>query len=129
MNSEDYSIDTLALRANLIRSQFGEHSEAIFPTVSFVYKNAAEAAARFAGEAEGYMYSRFTNPSVDMFEQRLAAMEGGEACKRHGGHSRARHGCVPERRSRCNLWRRVWHHAYFIQSAHAQVWRAVHGRK
>jgi O-succinylhomoserine sulfhydrylase len=83
VNNDDlsqYSIDTLALRANLIRTQFGEHSEAIFPTISFVYKDAAEAAARFAGEAEGYMYSRFTNPSVDMFEQRLAAMEGGEAC-------------------------------------------------
>jgi O-succinylhomoserine sulfhydrylase len=80
MNNNDYSIDTLALRANLLRTQYGEHSEAIFPTISFVYKNAAEAAARFAGEAEGYMYSRFTNPSVDMFEQRLAAMEGGEAC-------------------------------------------------
>jgi O-succinylhomoserine sulfhydrylase len=71
-------IDTLALRAATMRTEFGEHSEAIFPTVSFLYKTAAEAAARFDGSEDGFMYSRFTNPSVEMFEKRLAAMEGGE---------------------------------------------------
>jgi O-succinylhomoserine sulfhydrylase len=74
------SIDTRAIRAEVMRTEFGEHSEAIFPTVSFIYANAAEAAARFAGEAPGHMYSRFSNPSVEMFEKRLAALEGGEAC-------------------------------------------------
>ncbi len=74
-----HHIDTLALRAAVMRTELGEHSEAIFPTVSFVYKNAAEAAARFDGSEDGFMYSRFTNPSVEMFERRLAAMEGGEA--------------------------------------------------
>ncbi|MEN9559307.1 MAG: hypothetical protein RLZZ502_518, partial [Pseudomonadota bacterium] len=75
-----YSLDTLAIRAGMLRSELGEHSEAIYPTISFVYDNAADAAARFAGDKPGYMYSRFTNPSVTIFEDRLAALEGGEAC-------------------------------------------------
>ncbi len=72
--------DTLAVRAGTLRSDFQEHSEALFLTSSFVYKNAAEAARRFANEEPGFLYSRFTNPTVTMFQDRLAALEGAEAC-------------------------------------------------
>ncbi|MDB5802012.1 MAG: O-succinylhomoserine sulfhydrylase [Rhodocyclales bacterium] len=72
--------DTLAVRAGTLRSQYGEHSEALYLTSSFVFDNAAEAARRFCGEEEGMIYSRFTNPTVDMLQVRLAALEGGEAC-------------------------------------------------
>ncbi len=78
--SKDWDIDTLAVRAGTARSQFNEHSEAMFLTSSFVFDNAAQAAARFSGSEPGNVYSRFTNPTVTMFEQRLAALEGGEAC-------------------------------------------------
>ncbi|WP_336366588.1 O-succinylhomoserine sulfhydrylase [Marinobacter sp. C2H3] len=72
------SVDTLAVRAGQIRTDQLEHSDAIFPTSSFVYGSAAQAAARFGGEEPGNIYSRFTNPTVQAFEKRLAAMEGGE---------------------------------------------------
>lgn len=70
--------DTTGLRAGWERTPEQEHSEAIFPTSSFTFRSAAEAAARFSGEDAGNIYSRFTNPTVRAFEQRLAAMEGGE---------------------------------------------------
>lgn len=70
--------DTLAVRAGQRRSQEGEHAEAMFLTSSFVFESAAQAAARFGGTEPGNIYSRFTNPTVQMFEQRLAALEGGE---------------------------------------------------
>ena len=72
--------DTLALRAGIHRSQFGEHSEAMYLTSSFVFENAAQAAARFTGGGEGNIYSRFTNPTVSAFQERLAALEGADAC-------------------------------------------------
>ncbi len=72
--------DTLAVRAGQLRSDFQENSETLFLTSSFVYKNAAEAARKFALEEPGYIYSRFTNPTVTMFQDRLAALEGAEAC-------------------------------------------------
>ncbi|MDP3036327.1 MAG: aminotransferase class I/II-fold pyridoxal phosphate-dependent enzyme, partial [Rhodocyclaceae bacterium] len=75
-----YQIDTLAVRAGQERSQFGEHSEALYLTSSFVFASAAQAAARFSGEEEGNVYSRFTNPTVTMLQERLAALEGAEAC-------------------------------------------------
>ena len=71
---------TLAVRAGQQRTAEGEHSEALFPTSSYVYESAAQAAARFSGEEPGNIYSRFTNPTVRNFEQRLALMEGGESC-------------------------------------------------
>lgn len=71
---------SLAVRAGQSRTGEGEHSEPIFPTSSYVFDSAAQAAARFAGEEAGNIYSRFTNPTVRTFEQRLAALEGGEAC-------------------------------------------------
>ncbi|MBI5911010.1 MAG: O-succinylhomoserine sulfhydrylase [Betaproteobacteria bacterium] len=78
--AESIEFDTLALRAGIHRSQFGEHSEAMYLTSSFVFENAAQAAARFTGGAEGNIYSRFTNPTVSAFQERLAALEGAGAC-------------------------------------------------
>jgi O-succinylhomoserine sulfhydrylase len=72
--------NTLAVRAGQVRSQEGEHSELIFASSSYVFANAAEAAARFSGDSPGNIYSRFTNPTVRTFEQRLAALEQGERC-------------------------------------------------
>ncbi|MEO6697615.1 MAG: O-succinylhomoserine sulfhydrylase, partial [Gammaproteobacteria bacterium] len=77
---DDYGFDTRAVRAGLVRTAEGEQSEPIFPTVSFVANSAAQAAARFAGSEPGNVYSRFTNPTVRTFEQRLASLEGGERC-------------------------------------------------
>ena len=72
--------DTLAVREGLPASQWGENSEALFLTSSFVHPDAATAAARFANEEEAFVYSRFSNPTVMMFERRLAALEGTQAC-------------------------------------------------
>jgi O-succinylhomoserine sulfhydrylase len=72
--------DTLAVRAGSQRTQFNEHSEAMFLTSSFVYENSQIAADRFANAESGFIYSRFTNPSVTMFQERLAALEGAQAC-------------------------------------------------
>lgn len=78
--TDDYDLETLAVRAGIARSQFNEHSEAMFLTSSFVFGSAAEAAARFAGSQPGPIYARFTNPTVQMMETRLAALEGAERC-------------------------------------------------
>jgi O-succinylhomoserine sulfhydrylase len=80
VNKTDFALDTLAVRAGQERSQFGEHAEALYLTSSFVFENAAQAAARFSGAEEGNVYSRFTNPTVTMLQQRLAALEGADAC-------------------------------------------------
>jgi cystathionine gamma-synthase/O-succinylhomoserine sulfhydrylase len=72
---------TQAVRAGTWRSEHGETSEALFLTSGYTYDSAAEVAARFAGEASGMQYSRFQNPTVAMLEERIAAMEGAEACK------------------------------------------------
>ncbi len=77
---DEWRFDTRAVRAGQRHTNENEQSEPIFPTSSFVFSNAAEAAARFAGESPGNIYSRFTNPTVRIFEERLAALEGGEAC-------------------------------------------------
>ncbi|QEL64520.1 O-succinylhomoserine sulfhydrylase [Oryzomicrobium terrae] len=76
----DLQLDTLAVRAGQERSQFNEHAEALYLTSSFVFESAAQAAARFAGEEEGNVYSRFSNPTVTVFQERLAALEGAEGC-------------------------------------------------
>jgi O-succinylhomoserine sulfhydrylase len=73
-------LSTLAIRAGHVRTPEGEHAEPIFTTSSFVFRSAAEAAARFAETEKGNIYSRFTNPTVRCFEERLAALEGGAAC-------------------------------------------------
>ena len=76
----DAGFDTLAVRAGQVRTHECEHSEAIFTTSSYVFNSAAEAAARFSGEVPGNVYSRYMNPTVRTFEERLAALEGGELC-------------------------------------------------
>jgi O-succinylhomoserine sulfhydrylase len=80
VTDNSFGFDTLAIRSGHRRTAELEHSEAIFATSSFVFENAAQAAARFAGDEPGNIYSRFTNPTTQVFEERLAAMEGGEAC-------------------------------------------------
>ena len=80
MNDDSFNFDTLAIRTGHQRTAECEHGEPIFPTSSFVFASAAEAAARFSGEQPGNIYARFTNPTVRNFEQRLAALEGGESC-------------------------------------------------
>ncbi len=77
---DDWSLATRAIRVGHERTPEQEHGEPIFPTSSFTFDSAAEAAACFAGERPGNIYSRFTNPTVRTFERRLAAMEGGERC-------------------------------------------------
>lgn len=78
--SDHLQPETLALHTGVHRSQFNEHSEAMYLTSSFVFDSAAQAAARFSGEEPGNIYSRFTNPTVTAFEERLAVLEGAEAC-------------------------------------------------
>ena len=80
IDDEDYGFATRAVRAGQVRTHEGEHSEPIFPTSSFVFSSAAEAAARFSGEQPGNIYSRFTNPTVRTFEERLDSLEGAERC-------------------------------------------------
>lgn len=80
MNHNEWDFETLAVRAGHVCTNEGEHSEAIFPTSSFVFSSAAAAAARFGGTEPGNVYARFTNPTVRYFQERLAALEGGESC-------------------------------------------------
>jgi O-succinylhomoserine sulfhydrylase len=77
---EKYQLSTLGVRAGQARTEFQEHAEALFLTSSFVFDNAAQAQARFVGGDPGVVYSRYTNPTVSMFQERLAALEGAEAC-------------------------------------------------
>jgi O-succinylhomoserine sulfhydrylase len=77
---DSLNFDTLAVRSGTVRTDFNEHSEALFLTSSFCFTSAAEAAERFKYSEDYYTYSRFTNPTVTMFQDRLAALEGGEAC-------------------------------------------------
>ncbi|MDJ0861221.1 MAG: O-succinylhomoserine sulfhydrylase [Gammaproteobacteria bacterium] len=76
----ELGFDTLAVRAGQVRTSEGEQSEPIFPTSSFVFESARQAAARFSGDEAGNIYSRFTNPTVRTFEERLAALESVECC-------------------------------------------------
>jgi len=77
----DWEIETRAVRGGLMRTEHGEISEALFLNQSFAYENAAAADARFAGNAPGFIYQRFGNPTTQMFEDRLALLEGAETCK------------------------------------------------
>ncbi len=79
-DSKSYRFDTLAVRAGQVRTPEGEQAEPIFSTSSYVFESAAQAAARFSGDSPGNIYSRFTNPTVRTFQNRLAALEGGAAC-------------------------------------------------
>lgn len=78
--SDNLQPETLALHTGIHRSQFNEHSEAMYLTSSFVFDSAAQAAARFSGSEPGNIYARFTNPTVTAFEERLAVLEGAETC-------------------------------------------------
>jgi len=80
MSYDEYQFETRAVRSGQHRTAEGEHAEPIFPTSSYVFASAAEAAARFSGESPGNIYSRFTNPTVRNFEERLASLEGGASC-------------------------------------------------
>jgi O-succinylhomoserine sulfhydrylase len=94
MRWDELELDTLAVRAGIHRSQFNEHSEALYLTSSFVFKDAAEAAARFSGEDPGMVYSRYTNPTVSALQERLAALEGAECCVATASGMSAILGCV-----------------------------------
>lgn len=78
--NDQYHLETLAVRAGTLTTEFGENSEALFLNSSFRFKSAAQAAARFGGTEPGNIYSRFTNPTVTMFQDKLAALEGAEQC-------------------------------------------------
>jgi len=78
--TDTFELATQGVRAGQRRTEYQEHSEALFLTSSFVFDSAAQAAARFTGGEDGFIYSRFTNPTVSMFQDRLAALEGAEAC-------------------------------------------------
>jgi O-succinylhomoserine sulfhydrylase len=77
----DWEVATRLVRGGSLRSQYGETAEAIFLTQSFLYDSAEAADARFAGSDPGFIYSRYANPTVQMFEDRLALLEGAEACR------------------------------------------------
>ena len=77
---DNLHLDTLAVREAVDKSQYGENSEALYLTSSFTQPDCETAARRFSGEQDGYIYSRFTNPTTDSMERRLAALEGAEAC-------------------------------------------------
>src|SRR5947207_10105881 len=77
--AKEHQLSTKGVRAGTLRSEFQEHSEALFLTSSFIFENAEQAATRFAGTEEGMVYSRYTNPTVAMFQDRLAALEGAES--------------------------------------------------
>ena len=80
IDNTEYGFSTRGVRHGQVRTHENEHSEVIFPTSSYVFSSAAEAAARFSGEKPGNIYSRFTNPTVRTFEDRLASLEGAECC-------------------------------------------------
>jgi len=78
---KDYRPETRLVHAGTLRSQFGEMSEALFLTQGYIYPSAEECEARFSGKVPGYVYSRYSNPTMSMFEQRMAALEGAEAAR------------------------------------------------
>ena len=79
-DGSDWAEATALIRGGITRTGFDETAEAIFPTSGYVYANAAEAEAAFAGELDRFLYSRYGNPTVAMFEERLRLIEGAEAC-------------------------------------------------
>ncbi|RIK98474.1 MAG: O-succinylhomoserine sulfhydrylase [Burkholderiales bacterium] len=137
-----WSFETRAVRAGFARTGYGEHDEPIFLTSSFVHDSAAHAAAKFAGEAEGYIYSRFGNPTVRLFEQRLASLEGAEECRatasgmaaiqavlvsltRAGDHIVCAQGVFGTTLQLFALFQRYDIETTFVPLADAQAWRAA----
>src|SRR6476619_3403031 len=80
-STKTYRPETRLVHAGTLRSQFGETSEALFLTQGYVYDSAEQCEARFSGKEPGYVYSRYSNPTMSMFEQRMAALEGAEAAR------------------------------------------------
>src|SRR5262245_11343573 len=80
-NSTTYHPETELVHGGTLRSQFGETSEALYLTQGFVYDSAEQCEARFKGEEPGFLYSRFSNPTVAMFEKRMCILEGAEAAR------------------------------------------------
>ena len=80
-STKSYRTETLLVHSGTLRSQFGETSEALFLTQGYVYPTAEDCEARFSGKIPGYVYSRYSNPTMSMFEQRIAALEGAEAAR------------------------------------------------
>src|SRR5271169_907824 len=80
-SQKTYRPETRLVHAGTLRSQFGEMSEALFLTQGYRYESAEECELRFSGKIPGYVYSRYSNPTMDMFEQRMAALEGAEAAR------------------------------------------------
>jgi len=80
-STKNYRAETRLVHAGTLRSQFGETSEALFLTQGYVYPTAEDCEARFSGKMPGYVYSRYSNPTMSMFEQRMAALEGAEAAR------------------------------------------------
>ncbi len=115
MNPSDdleYQLETLAIRTGHDRTSEGEHSEPIFLTSSFVCDSAADAAAKFSGQIAGNTYSRYTNPTVQAFEKRLAVLDGAERAVRdqlrHGGSPCHVYGLLKSGRP-CDLFSRsIW---------------------
>lgn len=135
-----YAFETRAIRAGFERTAYGEHDEPIFLTSSFVHDSAAHAAAKFAGEADGYIYSRFGNPTVGLFEQRLASLEGAEECRatasgmaaiqavlmsltRSGDHIVCAQGVFGTTLQLFALFRRYGIETTFVPMSDAQAWR------
>ncbi|MCF6302902.1 MAG: PLP-dependent transferase, partial [Devosiaceae bacterium] len=80
-DAKNHSVQTKMVHSGTTRSQFGETSEAIYMNSGFTYADSAAAQARFEGKDPGHIYSRFTNPGVDMFQDRMAALEGAQAAR------------------------------------------------
>ncbi|MGB9298926.1 MAG: O-succinylhomoserine sulfhydrylase [Pseudolabrys sp.] len=80
-STKNYRTETRLVHSGTLRSQFGETSEALFLTQGYVYPTAEDCEARFSGKIPGYVYSRYSNPTMSMFEQRMAALEGAEAAR------------------------------------------------
>src|SRR4051812_40729675 len=80
-SERDYRPETRLVHAGTLRSQFNETSEALFLTQGYVYDSAEQCEARFSGKESGYVYSRYSNPTISMFEERMAALEGAEAAR------------------------------------------------
>src|SRR3981081_357577 len=81
MPSSRYRFETRLVHSGTLRSEFGETSEALFLTQGYVYESSVSAERRFKGEEAGYQYSRFSNPTVAMFEARMCALEGAQAAR------------------------------------------------
>ena len=127
-----YRPETRLVHAGILRSQFGETSEALFLTQGYVYDNSAQAEARFKGEEPGYQYSRFANPTVAMFEERMAAFEGAEAARatatgmaavtRRADGPGARPATMSWRRRRCSARASTWSRTSCRATASPRRW-------